>query len=217
MALYGVLLRPVLKAVNFPDYPVFILAGLLVWLFFHIADRRLDLAGRAVGPGLQGPLPAPDGPGRGGCRPTGAVLRDVGGAAAGGDDPAGSTSAAMLELPLVIVCLFALTLGHGADRPRPRLLPRRPADPERSPASLVLRLGHPVPAPDASRLASIRARSLLRWGNPIAPFIEAYGRALLRAGTVGRGTALHSGCRRSGNRRGAHVFHRYEGELAVVL
>ncbi len=34
MALYGVMLGPLLKAVSIPDYPIFILAGLLVWLFF---------------------------------------------------------------------------------------------------------------------------------------------------------------------------------------
>src|SRR5436305_5779357 len=34
MALYGVMLGPLLKAVNYQDYPIFILAGLIVWLFF---------------------------------------------------------------------------------------------------------------------------------------------------------------------------------------
>ncbi|MBV9311579.1 MAG: ABC transporter permease [Solirubrobacterales bacterium] len=34
MAVYGMMLGPLLKAVNIRDYPVFILAGLLVWLFF---------------------------------------------------------------------------------------------------------------------------------------------------------------------------------------
>src|SRR5690348_1469333 len=34
MAVYGVMLGPLLKAVQIPDYPIFILAGLLVWLFF---------------------------------------------------------------------------------------------------------------------------------------------------------------------------------------
>ncbi len=37
MAAYGVMLGPLLKAVNLPDYPIFILAGLLVWLFFSQA------------------------------------------------------------------------------------------------------------------------------------------------------------------------------------
>src|SRR5258708_39260528 len=32
MAVYGVMLGPLLKAVNYADYPIFILAGLLVWL-----------------------------------------------------------------------------------------------------------------------------------------------------------------------------------------
>src|SRR2546423_10859602 len=32
MALYGLMLRSVLKAVSYPDYPIFILAGLVVWL-----------------------------------------------------------------------------------------------------------------------------------------------------------------------------------------
>ena len=34
MALYGLMLGSVLKAVSYPDYPIFILAGLVVWLFF---------------------------------------------------------------------------------------------------------------------------------------------------------------------------------------
>ena len=34
MALYGLMLRSVLKVVHYPDYPIFILAGLVVWLFF---------------------------------------------------------------------------------------------------------------------------------------------------------------------------------------
>lgn len=34
MALYGLMLRSVLRVVHYPDYPIFILAGLVVWLFF---------------------------------------------------------------------------------------------------------------------------------------------------------------------------------------
>ncbi len=34
MAVYGLMLRSVLHVVHYPDYPVFILAGLVVWLFF---------------------------------------------------------------------------------------------------------------------------------------------------------------------------------------
>src|SRR5437660_549363 len=46
MAVYGLMLGPVLKAVNIPNYPIFILAGLLVWLFF--AQALLGAAGSLV-------------------------------------------------------------------------------------------------------------------------------------------------------------------------
>lgn len=46
MALYGLMLRSVLKAVDYPDYPIFILAGLVVWLFF--SQSLLSAAGSLV-------------------------------------------------------------------------------------------------------------------------------------------------------------------------
>ena len=84
MAVYGVMLGPLLKAVNIADYPIFILAGLLVWLFFaQGAERCGHVAGRAIGAGLQGSVSARDDPGGRRDRPARAVLHDAGGAGAG--------------------------------------------------------------------------------------------------------------------------------------
>lgn len=221
MVVYGVMLGPVLKAVNMADYPIFILAGLVVWLFFaqsltaastslveqsalvsKVRFPRQTIPAAAVTVQLV-PFFAMF-----------VVLIPVALAVRG------SASAALLLLPLVIVCLFALTLG----------------------LALIVATGHAYYRDVQPILTAVLLpwffisgvlfqlqtlpgfashqwlESLLRWGNPIAPFIEAvqsvlyYGRApsaavLLYVLVAG---AVAIAC-------GALVFRRYEGELAVVL
>ena len=76
--------------------------------------------------------------------------------------------------------------GSGADRgDAARLLPRRPADPDRGAAALVLHLGRAVQPPELE-LPGLSSHhlleALLRWVNPIAPFIDAM-RTVLYNGT----------------------------------
>lgn len=221
MIVYGVMLGPVLKAVHYPDYPLFILAGLLVWLFFSqaliaaaasLVDQssliskirfpRESIPGAATAVQL-----VPFFAMLALLLPVTLVIR-------------GNPSWSLLLLIPVTVCLFAFTLG----------------------LALIVAVAHAyyrdvVPVLTAALLPwffvsgvlfdlqSLPGLSthhwiepLLRWANPVAPFIAAmrdivYGGTAPGLATMGylvaaAVTALAAG---------VAVFRRGEGELAVVL
>jgi ABC-type polysaccharide/polyol phosphate export permease len=221
MAVYGVMLGPLLKAVNIADYPIFILAGLLVWLFFAqgLSAAATSLVEQSA---LVSKVRFPRQ-----TIPAAAVtvqlvpfftmlvvLVPVALAVRG------SASAALLLLVPVIVCLFAFTLGLALIAATLHAYFR-----DIQPILLAALLPWFFVSGVLFRLQSLPGlhshhwiEPLLRWVNPIAPFIDAV-RAVLYDGRlpasativyVFAAAALSLAC-------GVAVFRRLEGELAVVL
>ncbi len=221
MAIYGVMLGPLLKAVSQPDYPIFILAGLLVWLFF--SQSLLAAAGSLVDQAsllskVRFPREAiPAAAVTVQLAPLLAMLVVLLPVALA---VRGNPSVALLLLVPLIVCLFAFTLG----------------------LSLVASVLHAyfrdvVPILAAALLPwffisgvlfniqSLKGLSahrwvepLLRWVNPVAPFIDAV-RAVLYGGhapsLVTLGYVLAAALLAVAS--GVLVFRRFNAELAVVL
>jgi ABC-type polysaccharide/polyol phosphate export permease len=221
MAVYGVMLGPVLKAVNYADYPIFILAGLLVWLLFAQA-----LTGAATSLVDQSALISK-------VRfpreliPTAAVavqlvpflamlvvLLPVALAVRG------SASAALLLIVPLTVCLFAFTLGLALVLATLHAY-YRDVQPILTAALLpwffisgVLFNLQSLPGLTTHHWVE----PLLRWVNPIAPFIEAMRNILYDGRAPGATTLVYVlaaaviglGC-------GVAAFRQGEGELAVVL
>ena len=221
MAVYGVMLGPLLKATHYSDYPIFILAGLLVWLFFAqalvaAASSLVDHASliskvrfpRETIPAasvtvqlvpLLAMLVV--------LVPVTLAVRD-------------NASASLLLLVPVLVCLFAFTLGlalvlavlHAYFRDVQPILGALLL-PWFFVSGVLFEL-QTLPGVQSHRWIE----TVLRWFNPIAPFIAATrsviyggrgpGWATLAYVLVAAAVAL--GC-------GVALFRRLERELAVVL
>jgi ABC-type polysaccharide/polyol phosphate export permease len=221
MALYGVVLGPLLHAVNYPDYPIFILSGLLVWLFFS-----QSLLGSAVSLVEQSSLvgkvrfPRESVPGAVVAvqlvplfamlivlLPVTLIIR-------------GNAAPSLLLLVPLVVLLFAFTLGlslmvavlHAYYRDVQPVL-NAALLPLFFVSGVLFRIqtlpglnSHPWAGP------------LLQWGNPIAPFVTAmqdviyFGQAPSAAvmGYVLAAAVVSLAL-------GVTLFRRMEGELAVVL
>jgi ABC-type polysaccharide/polyol phosphate export permease len=221
MAVYGVMLGPLLKATHYPDYPLFILAGLLVWLFFAqaltaAATSFVEQASlvskvrfpRALIPAASVTVQLVPLAAMGVVLvPLTVIIR-------------GNASSSLVLLPVVIVALFAFTLGLALIASVLHAY-FRDVQPILTAALLpwffisgVLFSLQSLPGVHAHHWVE----SLLRWVNPIAPFIDAsrtviWGGAWPSAATVVYMLAagvLALGC-------GALVFRRLEPELAVIL
>ncbi len=221
MGAYGVMFGVLLKAVSIDDYPLFLFVGLIVWLFFSqsllaAATSLLDqasLVGKVRFPRETVPasvvtvqmvtfvalLAA--------VVPVALVVR-------------GSLDPALLLLVPAVACLFAFVLGlalvvavlHAYFRDvqpilAAALLPWFFLTP------IFFRVGD-LPGVQGHEWA----QALLRWANPVAPFVEAvrsivYDGAAPAAGVlayvpVAAAVALVGGWA---------LFRRLQGELAVVL
>jgi lipopolysaccharide transport system permease protein len=221
MGVYGVMLGPLLKAVNYADYPIFILAGLSVWLFFSQGllaaatsfVEQEGLVSKVNFPREMIPAAAvtvqliPMFAMLIVLLPVALVVR-------------GTASPAVLLLVPLIVCVFALTFGlaliasvlHANFRDVQPIL-SAVLLPWFFASGVLFSLQH-LPGLHAHHWVE----PLLRWANPVAPFIDTAhsvvysGRApslatlayLVAAGAVSVAV-------------GAAVFRRFEGELAVVL
>lgn len=221
MALYGVMLGPLLKAVQYPDYPIFILAGLLVWLFFS-----QSLLGSAMSLVEQSSLvgkvrfPRESVPGAvvavqlvpffamlAMLLPVTLILRGNG------------APSLVLLIPLV-VCMFAFTLGlslivavlHAYYRDVHPVL-NAALMPLFFVSGVLFRLttlpglhSHPWVGP------------LLRWGNPVAPFVRAMQNIVYDGRAPDGPTMLYVLVAAATSLLlGLAVFRRLEGDLAVVL
>ena len=137
---YGVMLGPLLKATHYTDYPIFILAGLIVWLFFaqallagasSLVDQA-SLVRRSGSRARRSPPPSVTVQ----LVPLTAMLVVL--------VPVtiavrGNASTSLLLLAPLVVCLFAFTLGLALIvSVAARVLPRRPADPDRADGAVVL-------------------------------------------------------------------------------
>jgi ABC-type polysaccharide/polyol phosphate export permease len=221
MALYGLMLGPLLKAVNYPDYPIFILAGLLVWLFF--SQSVLAAAGSLIEQSSlvskvrfpRETVPAavvavqlvPFFAMLVVLVPVAVIVR-------------GNASLALLELVPLVLCLFGFTLGLA-------LLVSvlhafyRDVQPVLNTAFLPLFFISGVLF-QLQTLPGLHSHHwlepLLRWVNPVAPFVDAsqnvvyFGRSPSLA-TFGYVVAVAAVSLAAG----VLTFRRMEGELAVVL
>lgn len=221
MAVYGVMLDPLLKAVNYADYPIFILVGLTVWLFFSqgllaAATSFVEQAGlvskvrfpRELVPAASVTVQ---------LIPMFAMLVVLVPVALA---VRGTASAAVLLLLPLIVCLFALTLGlsliasvlHAHFRDVQPVLT----------AALLPWFFISGVLFSLQQLPGLHnhhwVEPLLRWVNPIAPFIDT-ARSVLYSGhapsTATLGYVVAAGA--VSLVVGTAVFRSLEGELAVVL
>jgi ABC-type polysaccharide/polyol phosphate export permease len=221
MAVYGVMLGPVLKAVNYSDYPLFILAGLLVWLFFaqsltaastSLVDQsaliskvrfpRESIPAASVTAQIVPYLAML------------AVLLPITLAIRG------NASWALLLLIPVTACLFAFTLGLSLIAATAHAY-YRDVQPILTAALLpwffisgVLFNLQSLPGLTAHHWIE----PLLRWVNPVAPFIEAV-RDIIYGGRAPSAAVLMYVLAAAvvAGFAGIAVFRRGEGELAVVL
>ncbi len=221
MAAYGVILGPLLHAVQVPDYPVFILAGLLVWLFFSqaLVAASTSLVDQAA---LVSKVRFPRQ-----SIPAAAVTVQL--------VPFATMLAVLLvlavtvrpaarpELLLVVplvVCLFAFTLGlalivsilHSHFRDVQPVLGAALL-PWFFVSGVLFRL---------SSLPGLRTHAwigpILRWVNPVAPFVEAARNILYDGRVPSAPTLLYVAVAASLSLGlGLAVFGRMQRELAVVL
>ena len=221
MALYGVMLGPLLKAVNYPDYPVFILAGLLVWLFF--SQSVLSAAGALIEQSSlvskvrfpRETVPAavvvvqlvPFFAMLVVLVPVAVIVR-------------GNASWSLLELVPLVVCLVAFTLGLA-------LLVSvlhafyRDVQPVLNTAFLPLFFVSGILF-SLQKLPGLHSHHwlepLLRWVNPVAPFVAAWQNVVYFGRSPGAAVFLYVvGAALVSLVLGVWAFRRLEGELAVVL
>jgi lipopolysaccharide transport system permease protein len=222
MAVYGVMLGPLLKAVSYPDYPVFILCGLLVWIFF--SGALLGATGSLVGQsGLVSSVRFPREAIPAAATavqlvpllamlvvlaPVSLVLRS-------------SLGPALVLLPVLILTLFCLALGLALVTSVLQAY-FRDVEPILGAALLpwffisgvLFRL---------TKLPGLNGHAhwlepLLRWVNPVAPYIDAMRDVLYDGRFPSAATILYVvGAALLSLAVGLAVFRRMQGELAVVL
>ncbi len=221
MVVYGAMLGPLLKAVQIADYPIFILAGLVVWLFF--AQAMLAAATSLVEQSaLVSKVRFPRE-----TIPAAAVVVQL--------VPLftmlvvlvpvtlvvrGRTSPSLLLLVPLILCLFAFTLGlalivaalHAYFRDVQPILTATLL-PLFFLSGVLFRLQN-LPGLQSHRWIE----PLLQWVNPVAPFIDAVRSVVYDGRAPGLDTlsyVLAASALALGT--GTLVFRRLDGELGVVL
>jgi ABC-type polysaccharide/polyol phosphate export permease len=221
MAVYGVMLGPVLKAVNYPDYPIFILAGLLVWLFFaqgltaaaSSLVEQSSLVSKVRFPRATVPAAAvavqlvPFFAMLAVLAPVALALR-------------GSASVALLLLVPEIICLFAFTLGLALIAAALHAYYR-----DVQPILTAALLPWFFVSGILFRLQSLPGLSshpwiepVLRWVNPVAPFVEAVRTVLYDGHAPSLAVLLYTlAAAAVALALGTSVFRSLERELAVVL
>lgn len=221
MALYGLMLRSVLKAVAYPDYPIFILAGLVVWLFFSqsllsAASSLVDqssLVSKVRFPRESVPASIVTVQ----LVPLMAMLVVLLPVAIVLHAPFGAQF--LLVVPLVVL-LFAFTLGLCLIASVTHAY-FRDVQPVLTAALLPLFFVSGVLF-QFQGLPGVRDHpwigSLLRWGDPIAPFISAM-RSIVYSGSTPQFATLAYVVVAAALALGAGVllFRRFSRELAVVL
>jgi ABC-type polysaccharide/polyol phosphate export permease len=221
MAVYAVMFRYLLKAVVLPDYPLFLFVGLIVWTFFSqslLASatslvEQASLVSKVRFPRETVPAAVVS------VQmvpflvllviavPIALAVRD-------------SLDPALLLLVPIVVCLYAFALGLGLIVSVAHAY-FRDVQPVLGAALLPWFFVTPIffRIQDLPGLAGHpTAEWLLRWANPVAPFIDAV-RSILYAGTApGIATLGYiAGATVLAVLAGRAIFTRAEHELAVVL
>jgi ABC-type polysaccharide/polyol phosphate export permease len=221
MAVYGVMLGPLLKAVSLADYPIFILAGLLVWLFFAqalVAASTSLVDQSALITKVRFPretIPAasvvvqlvPFFTMLVVLIPIAAAVRD-------------NAAASLLLLPVVIACLFAFTLGLALVTSALHAY-YRDVQPILTAALLpwffisgVLFQIQTLPGLQSHHWL----RPLLRWVNPVAPFVDAFHSVIYYGRAPGASTLIYVVVAGGISIAfGTLLFRHLEAELAVVI
>jgi ABC-type polysaccharide/polyol phosphate export permease len=221
MGAYALVFSVLLKVANIPDYPLFLIAGLIVWVFF--AQAMLAAAPSLV---QSAPLvrkvrfPRETIPASVAAVQLAtflvmlALLLPVELAVRGTVEPA------LLLLPLIVALLFSLVLGLSLVV---SVLHAHFRDVEPVVAAVLLPWFFVTPIflkvddlPGVSERAWLG--DLLQWANPVAPFVDAV-REVLYAGaapSLGHLTYL-AGVGLGALAVGLLVFRRMERDLAVVL
>ncbi len=221
MAVYGVMLGPVLKAVHYSDYPIFILAGLLVWLFFSqslLSACNSLVEQSALVSKVRFPretVPAASVTAQ--LAPLGAMLVVLLPVAVA---VRGTGGAVLLLLVPLLACLFAFTLGLALIVSVAQAY-FRDVQPILSAALLPWFFISGVLF-DLQTLPGLQSyhwlETVLRWVNPVAPFVAAV-RSVLYSGAAPSAATLAYvlAAAVASIGLGLSVFRRLEGELAVVL
>ena len=223
MGAYALVFNVLLKVADLPDYPLFLIVGLIVWVFFSqalLAAAPSLVRERAAG--AQGALPARDDPGVGGGGAAGHVPGDARAAGAGRADRARQPRRVAAAAAGRGCCLFCLVLGFSlgvVDAARP--LPRRRAGAGRALlpwfflTPIFLRVDD-FPgvddAPVARRTCSSGATRSRRSSTRCAQIV--YAGAAPSAGTLALRGRRRAAAR---SRSGVLLFRRMERDLAVIL
>jgi ABC-type polysaccharide/polyol phosphate export permease len=221
MAAYALMFGTLLDAVDIPDYMLFLVLGLIVWTFFSqsllaAASSLVDQASlvakvrfprETVPAAVVSVQLVPFGVLLLAVLPIALIVRD-------------SFDVALLLLPAVVACLYLFALGLGLVL---SVLHAYFRDVQPVVAAALLPWFFLTPIffriEDLPGLAGRETvEALLRWGNPVAPFIEAV-RAILYEGAAPGADVLAyiAGVTVLAVAAGLAIFRRMEGELAVVL
>jgi ABC-type polysaccharide/polyol phosphate export permease len=216
MLAYGVMFGVLLKAVHIQDYLLFLIVGLIVWIFFSqsllaAASSLVDqsaLVARVRFP--REAVPASTVTVQ--LVTFGALLALVAPVAVA---VRGSLDAALLLLVPIVVCLFAFVLGLGLGV----------AILDVQPILAAALLPWFFLTPIFFRISDLPglsgrpwAETLLRWVNPVAPFVEAVRSVLYDGRAPSAGTLVYVVVAAAvALGAGTLLFRRLEGELAVVL
>jgi ABC-type polysaccharide/polyol phosphate export permease len=221
MGAYWLMFGKLLPGVAEPDYPLFLMVGLLVWLFF--SQSLLGAAGSLIiHASLVSRIRFPRETIPASVVTVHLVTLAILLALLAPIEVAvrGTLGPALLLLPVLVACLFAFVLGLALIV---AVLHAYFRDVEPILAAALLPWFFLTPIFfNVDKLPGLRdarwAADLLQWANPVAPFVTAT-RDVLYAGTVPTGATLlyvgvAAGLALAG---GAALFRRLQGELAVVL
>jgi ABC-type polysaccharide/polyol phosphate export permease len=221
MGAYTLMFDYILKSVTYPDYPIFLLAGLVVWTFFQqsllaAAESLIDQGGlvrKARFP--REAIPAASVAAQLGTFgamlvlliPLALALR-------------GTLKPALLLLPVILVLLFAFVLGFALIVAVLHAYFRDVA-PILTAALLPWFFLTPIffePGHFDFVKHHAWARLLLEWVNPIAPFVQGFRTVLYygRAPTAGQLVYVFAAAVIALG-LGSLVFRQMEGDLAVVV
>ena len=221
MGAYALVFSVLLDVADIPDYPLFLLAGLIVWVFF--AQAMLAAAPSLV---LNAPLvrkvrfPRQTIPASVAAVQLVTFLAMLALLLPVTLAVRGSLDASLLLLPLLVAFLFCFVLGLSLAVSALHAH-YRDVEPVLSAGLLPWFFVTPIFLP-VDKLPGIEADStvgeLLRWANPVAPFVDAV-RDVVYAGAAPSGAEL-AYVALAGTLAlalGVFVFRRLERDLAVVL
>jgi ABC-type polysaccharide/polyol phosphate export permease len=221
MGAYALVFSVLLKVVNIADYPLFLIAGLIVWVFFSQALLSATpslVANAALVRKVRFPREAI--PASVATVQLGtflvmlAMLLPVELLVRGSADPS------LLLLPLVVAALFALVLGLSLAL---AALNAHFRDVEPVLAAALMPWFFLTPiflrVDDFPGVATHPfIGDLLKWANPIAPFVDAVRNLLYDGSAPGLGEAAYlAGVGLGALGIGLFLFRRLERDLAVIL